>query len=120
MDRYLNKPSAATVGIIKDDQTTIIDRYLLEQNYPNPFDPSTSIRYTISDFTYGYIDVNITDNDMLWRKIKTLVKQTFHSGSYQAEWDGTDSFSQSVASGIYVYRLYTTLVNNAEKMVLMR
>ena len=66
------------------------------------------------------IELNIAIYDMLGRKIKTLLKQTFYSGTYLVEWNGTDAFDQAVPSGIYVYRLHSARFNAARKMVLIR
>jgi Secretion system C-terminal sorting domain len=83
----------------------------LEQNYPNPFNPSTAIQYYLP--TKGLVTLEIFD--ILGRKISTLVNQKQFSGPHQVEWN-----AQSIASGIYFYRLTCNTMTITKKMLFIR
>jgi len=83
--------------------------YRLDHNYPNPFNPKTTIRYTVS----GPSLVTLKVYDMLGREVTTLVDENQFAKTYSAVWDGTDSKGQSVASGVYLYRLSALGVTGA-------
>lgn len=95
--------------------------FALGQNFPNPFNPSTTIRYTIGHSG----DVSITIYNVLGQKIRTLMNG-FHSiGSYDIEWDGKDDHGLGVATGVYFYRITVKsqgeqLFNETKKAVLMK
>lgn len=73
-------------------------------NYPNPFNPSTTIRYGISA-TGLYHRISIHIFDVLGHEITTLVDKTHHPGEYSVVWDGCDSYGMEVSSGVYFYKL---------------
>jgi uncharacterized protein YciU (UPF0263 family) len=70
-------------------------------NYPNPFNPSTTIRYALS------VDspVSVRVYNMLGQEVATLVNGFQKAGEQSVEWHGTNNFGQAVASGLYIYRL---------------
>lgn len=90
--------------------------YELKPNYPNPFNPSTSIEYTISNSEYVRLEVYNTSG----QKIKTLLADFQLAGQYEAVWDGTNESGQSASSGIYIYRLTTQTTLLSKRMVLMK
>jgi flagellar hook assembly protein FlgD len=73
-------------------------------NYPNPFNPRTTIRYTIPIEGITYRTV-IRIFDLLGQEVVTLVDRIHQSGSYSVEWDGRDSMGNEVSSGLYMYLL---------------
>ena len=88
----------------------------LMQNYPNPFNPTTSINYTISNNSAVQLDIfNIKG-----QKVSTLVNEQKDPGTYNVEWNGTNSSGTNVSSGIYLYRLTSEDIINTKKMVLLR
>jgi len=91
--------------------------YTLEQNYPNPFNPSTSIRFSLP------VDkqISLKVYDVLGNLITTLVdNKDFSSGSYEAVWDGKNSFGASVASGMYIAELQYGNFSKTIKMQLLK
>ncbi|HEQ97913.1 MAG TPA: T9SS type A sorting domain-containing protein [candidate division Zixibacteria bacterium] len=90
--------------------------FILAANYPNPFNPTTTIEYTIPSQTQVTIDVF----NVLGQKVKTLVNETQPAGTYQTEWNGTDEASQTVATGVYFYRLSAGDVTMTKKMVMVK
>jgi hypothetical protein len=93
------------------------DQYVLDANYPNPFNPSTTIRFSLPVEN----KISLVVYDMLGREVKTLItNQQTAKGAYQAEWDGTNNAGTSVASGSYVYTLKFGNFSKSQKMMLVR
>ncbi len=82
-----------------DDGSELPEEVALNQNYPNPFNPSTSIEFALPVEDRVRIDVF----DVLGRKIQTLVDQRYQAGYHEIDFDGN-----SLASGVYFYRLITS------------
>jgi hypothetical protein len=88
------------VGIQNEDIE--ISQFMLEQNFPNPFNPVTTINYSLSKPA----EISLKIYNTLGQQVKTLINQKYQvNGAYQVQWDGTNNTGQKVASGIYVYRL---------------
>jgi hypothetical protein len=85
-------------------------------NYPNPFNPSTQINYTLDRTDRTTLDVY----DMLGRIVCTLADGVQSPGQYTISWNGLDNHGQSVPSGIYFYRLTSGSRTAVEKMTLMK
>tara|TARA_B100001109_G_scaffold183136_1_gene150154 strand:- start:56 stop:3061 length:3006 start_codon:yes stop_codon:yes gene_type:complete len=90
--------------------------FSLGHNYPNPFNPSTTIPFTISD--PGEVMINIYD--LQGRIVKQLFNGYLGTGSYSKVWDGTNSLGVSVSSGLYYYGFNTRSFNNYRKMILIK
>jgi len=88
----------------------------LGPNYPNPFNASTTIEYSLQSRTH----VEIAIFNLLGRKIKTILYDVKPAGKYLIRWDGTDESGQPVASGIYFYQLTTDGFPGSKKMVLLK
>ena len=73
----------------------------LDQNYPNPFSPSTTIRYTFP----GESDVSLVVYNTLGQEVRTLIEARRDAGRHAIAWDGRDAFGREVATGMYIYRL---------------
>ena len=73
----------------------------LDGNYPNPFNPSTSIRFSVP----AEQRVSLKIFNMLGQEVVTLVDGKMTTGSHEVVWDGRNASGQTVASGTYVYRL---------------
>jgi hypothetical protein len=85
-------------------------------NYPNPFNPTTSINYALSED--GFVSLKIYNT--LGEEVATLVNEYQVAGIKSAVWSGRNESGLSVASGIYVYRLTTGNVVLSEKMLFMK
>ena len=83
--------------------------FKLRCNYPNPFNPSTTIDYEVSQ--PGMLEIRIYD---------VLGSERKEPGNYQAVWDGRTSASQKVAAGVYFYRLSLDGVSDTKKMLLVK
>jgi len=106
-------------GILVDiDETTdnLIETYGLTQNYPNPFNPSTTFKYQVPEETKVVINVY----NLVGQVVKTLVNKTQQRGSYTVVWNGTNSYEQKVASGVYFYQLRAGKYAETKKMLLIK
>ena len=112
---YSLEKNSVTLAI--DGQTGMPTEYALEGNYPNPFNPSTTIRYQLP--AAGRVSIKVFD--LTGKQVKTLVNEAMPAGYYRAVWDGRDARGAAVATGVYFYRI---TVDNAfvqtRKMVLMK
>jgi hypothetical protein len=91
-------------------------RFALHGNEPNPFNPSTRIRYDLPRQT----DVRIGVFNASGQRVKTLVTGTQPAGRHAAFWDGRNESGEPVASGFYVYRMETREFTAARKMLLVK
>jgi hypothetical protein len=91
-------------------------RNQLAQNFPNPFNPSTTIAFSIAEET----DVELSIYDVRGALIRTLVNEHRKTNNYKEIWDGRDNKGQSTASGVYFYRLTAGAYTATKKMVLLR
>lgn len=90
--------------------------YALYQNYPNPFNPNTSISFDIPIASA----VRLAIFNVLGQEVGVLVDDFIASGQHTVVWNSTDSYGQSVASGIYFYRLETEAMTTTKKMILLK
>ena len=90
--------------------------YALHQNFPNPFNPVTSLRYDLPEQSF----VTLTIYDLIGREITQLVNTTQEAGFRSVQWDATDSFGKPVSAGIYLYKITTGEFVQSKKMVLVK
>ena len=103
-----------TTGI--DDDEAVATEFELKANYPNPFNPTTTIEYTLGSTS----DVQLDIYNISGQKVKTLTNATQAAGSYRANWDGTDNNGNDVTSGAYIYSLSTESFQQTRKMMLIK
>ena len=75
--------------------------FSLANNYPNPFNPATTIKYALPQAA----DVELTVYNVLGQPVRTLVAEHQNAGRYVVEWDATNDNGHSLSSGMYFYRL---------------
>jgi hypothetical protein len=88
----------------------------LAQNVPNPFNPSTTIAYSLA----GDSDVTLAIFDVKGSRVKTLASGHETTGIHRVPWDGTNERGTRVSSGVYFYRLIAGSFKDTKKMVLLR
>ncbi len=106
------EPSTASIS----ETGHLAHDFKLLDNYPNPFNPITTIGYELESTTA----VTIIIFDLLGNEIRTLADQVDPAGSYSVIWDGSDSHGLLVSSGIYLYRLSTANGSQMKKMILIK
>jgi len=85
-------------------------------NYPNPFNPSTTIAFSIPET--GRVRVSVYN--VKGEKIKDLLNTEMTRGNHRLVWDGRDNCSNPVSSGIYFVRINTGTESHTHKMLLMK
>ncbi len=111
--------STATVAVAHDQGTAKVVAANLDfdtANYPNPFNPSTTIRYSLPEAA----TVRLTIYSVLGQQVRELVDAVQGAGVYQVAWDGRDRAGQSLAPGVYLYRLEAGQQVMVRKMVLAK
>ena len=88
----------------------------LSANYPNPFNPSTKISFTLARDMQARLEIY----NLRGQKVKTLNDAELRKGKHIVEWDGRDENNRRVSSGIYLYRLSTPDKSYVHKMMLMK
>jgi hypothetical protein len=91
--------------------------FSLSKNFPNPFNPTTTINYSIADKGGK---VSLVVYNMTGQKVRTLVNEIKTPGFYSATWDGLNDSGESVASGIYLYKIVCGSFNQVEKMTFIK
>ncbi len=101
------------------DATAMVDlpaTYEVAQNQPNPFNPETAINYGLPTAT----DVSIRIYNVVGQLVKELVNEYQPAGMHRVVWNGTNTYGEKVASGIYFYRFETSDYQKTVKMTLMK
>ena len=89
---------------------------VLYPNYPNPFNPVTTLRYDLPEDAL----VNITIYDMMGRVVKTLINDQQTTGYRSLQWNATNDAGQPVSAGVYLYQIQAGDYNSTKKMVLLK
>src|SRR5262245_46197131 len=104
-------------GGISDAPPPAAVHAVLEQNLPNPFNPSTEIQFTLA----AAGDVQLAVFDVAGRRLRTLLRSRVPGGvPYRVRWDGTDDAGVAQPSGVYLYRLTAPGATQTRKMMLVR
>jgi hypothetical protein len=96
---------------VDDFEVTLPSSYQLEQNHPNPFNPSTRITFALPK----PVHVNLQVYDILGRAVATLADGLFQPGRHTVEWNAKGN-----PSGVYFYRLTTPEFSSTRKMLLLQ
>lgn len=89
---------------------------LLYNNYPNPFNPETTISFDLAE----PCPVTLKVFNIKGQKVKTLINDSIIAGNHSIIWNGTDSNGKQVSSGVYFYRMSTPKSTLIHKMLLMK
>jgi flagellar hook assembly protein FlgD len=94
----------------------VTQAFTLRQNWPNPFNASTTISYVLPSSAH----VSLKVYDILGREVATLVERYQQGGPHRICWDGTDKEGHQVSSGVYFYRLQAETFREIKCMTLLR
>ncbi len=108
--RLESEPSAT------DDQISIPIVLVMDQNFPNPFNPKTNINFSLPQAQAAQISIY----NLKGQLVKKLLDANLPAGKNMITWDGTDDNGKTVSSGIYSYRLQSGGKNITRKMMLMK
>lgn len=98
------------------DNPLPVAKTTLKGNYPNPFNPETSISFELANAG----KVNLDIYNVKGQKVKTLVNDVMEKGNHTINWNGTDDSGRKVGSGIYFYNMKSGKYSSTRKMILMK
>ncbi len=99
-----------------DEQNQVAVQTKLLGNYPNPFNPTTTIEFALKK--KGAVTLSVYN--IKGQKVNTLVNEEYRAGTHSIVWDGSDADDNTVASGIYFYKLQAGSYTKTRKMILMK
>ncbi len=125
--RYYCKPhggpgGSGMSGMVTSKAVTSIDdqniekKFFLEPNYPNPFNPSTTFRYFLSEGNIAKLKIF----NIIGQEVITLVEDYQPAGWHSIQWNGINSDGKNVQTGIYIFRLQSGNAVQTRKMVLVK
>jgi hypothetical protein len=103
-------------GFTLKKESSLPAEYALSQNFPNPFNPTTTIAYSIPENS----KVKLTIYNLTGRRITDLVQSQISAGIYSVNWDGTNDTGHPVSSGLYLYTIETDNFRAMKKMIYMK
>ncbi len=122
---FINGPSVhkmadkAVVTSIKDSRKDLgkVKGFGLVSNYPNPFNPSTNIHFTVPEQQ----KITVAVYDLLGRKVATILNgEELTAGEKNILWDGTDDNGNKLTSGVYIYKISSDKITVTNKMMLLK
>jgi hypothetical protein len=119
-----------TRNVTGDDRVLFVNRYeylstvsegipvefALHENYPNPFNPTTTLRFDLPEVS----DITLTIYNMLGQKVRTFNMQSTPAGYHSITWDVTNDYGEQVGAGVYLYQLQAKGFVKTRKMVLLK
>ncbi len=112
----VNFENSIVVSAIDGTESGLPKSFALHSNYPNPFNPETTLRFDVP----GRSKVTVTVYDILGKKIAVLADKEYDAGYYQIRWDGRNRSGQAVPAGVYFYRLQADNFMQTNKMILLK
>ena len=109
---FLSLPS----NIDGANQLNIPQKYRLAQNFPNPFNPTTTIKFELPSDSH----INLSIYDIQGNLIKTLVNEKKDAGYHSVIWNGKDQQNKDVSSGVYFYRIESKDFTDTKKCLLVK
>ena len=115
-----NSPLGGITTDVKSENSTLPKEYTLSNNYPNPFNPSTKINFTLPVQSKVTLEVY----NMLGQRVATLVNSTMAAGNHDIIWNACSS-NGLTSSGVYIYKINAEGVNGksftqSRKMLLLK
>ena len=114
LDIYLSGIGEGVSGI--EDIATLPKTFEVHQNFPNPFNPTTTINFELPRSSA----VKLVVYNLVGQRVRTLVNSQIEAGRHRVIWDGRNDSGFSVASGIYIYRFEAENYSKVMKMILMK
>ncbi len=108
--------SGAPPVSVETEDPIIPDEFIVHQNFPNPFNPETEIRFGLTRDTHVVISIY----NMLGQQIGTLIDTQYAAGFHSVRWDGKDRNGRPVSSGVYLYQIQAGEFSRVRKMSLIR
>lgn len=103
-------------AVPKTKEAITAKQFVLQPNYPNPFNPSTTVEYLVPEVSH----VSIKVYNVVGEEIATLVDEQVQPGNHQLVWDAVSVINQDLSSGVYIYRMQAKDFIQTRKMMLIR
>jgi hypothetical protein len=114
MSPVINIPATLEVEYLgNDDMASLPKDFALHPNYPNPFNPVTTIRFDIPVETHHNMSLQIFD--ITGRMVETLVNEKLEPGQHEIQWNASQH-----SSGVYLVQMETALFTKTQKMILLK
>jgi len=97
-------------------ERTLPNDFMLKQNFPNPFNATTTISFEIPRGDR----ISLSIYDITGRKVRTLIEHELHAGSYIVRWNGRNDNGEEISSGVYLCRLEGVGCNETMKVILLK
>ena len=107
-----NTTFPSIITSVKNDLSHYPDNFILYENYPNPFNPSTKIKF---DLPADFSNVRLTVFDILGKEIEVLLNKNLKAGNYTVDFNASE-----LSSGAYFYRLESGGFTETKKMLLVK
>ena len=101
---------------LSTESEKIPTEFALHENYPNPFNPTTTLRFDLPEIS----DVRLTIFNMLGQKVKTYNMESTPAGYHALKWNATNDYGDPVGAGVYLYQLQSKDFVKTRKMVLLK
>jgi len=101
---------------LQDDFENLPQKFALHQNFPNPFNPTTLIRYDLPQSA----QVELGIYNVLGQEVRTLVNEVQQAGYKSVQWDATNNLGARVGSGIYIYRITAKRISGSANIIQSR
>jgi hypothetical protein len=115
-DLAVGRLGAGVTAVEADASAGTPDSYALSEAYPNPFNPETTIDFSVP--TDGHVSINVFNT--AGQLIATLVDNELTAGAYKSTWDAQDQAGQPVSSGVYFYRMQAGDFSATHSMTLLK
>ena len=99
-----------------DEINQLPHAFNLYNNYPNPFNPVTTLRYDLPEDAL----VNITIYDIMGRIVRTLINSQQNAGFKSIQWNATNDAGSPLSAGLYLYKIQADYLVQTRKMVLLK
>ena len=114
--RYVGASGTSQLSIGGNSSNGFPDRFTTHPNFPNPFNPTTQIRYDLPEEQ----NVTITIYDVMGRNIRNLINSNQTAGYHSIHWDAKNDIGEGVAAGMYIYTIQAGEFRATKKMVLLK
>ncbi len=104
------------VSLDMDAEEIIPATTAMDQNFPNPFNPTTTIKYSLNQD--GPVEIAVYN--LKGQKVRQLISANMPAGFHEVVWNGKDSFGKQASSGIYFYRMKTSQKTFVKKMMMIK
>jgi hypothetical protein len=109
--------SASIITGVEQRDDNIPDSFRLEQNFPNPFNPSTTINFALPEHSQVTLEIY----NILGQRVRTLIAGQSHEvGSHNVIWDGRNDSGMLAVSGVYYYRIQAGEFSEVKKMLFLK